>query len=143
MEIHINYVAVLVAAVAHFFLGWLWYSVLFMKPWMKEMGKEKMSKKDREKAQKEMWKPMIGNFLTLLVTAWVLANVIQFAGIALHQSGGTHGLISGFYVWLGFFATTLMNTVFWGGHSWKLYTINSSHHLAGLLLMGGILGAWS
>src|SRR5260221_7643227 len=98
MDIHINYVAVFVAALAHFFVGWAWYSVLFMKPWMKEMGMPKMSKKEQEKKMKGMWKPMLGNFATLLLTAWVLANIVQFAGIALRQSGFVHGLISGFYV---------------------------------------------
>src|SRR5207247_2062134 len=35
----VNYVAVLVAAVAVFVLGWLWYSpLLFYKPWMRLRG---------------------------------------------------------------------------------------------------------
>src|SRR2546430_12977214 len=37
--VHVNYVAVLVAAVAVFVLGWLWYSpLLFFKPWMRLRG---------------------------------------------------------------------------------------------------------
>ena len=114
-----------------------------MKPWMKEMGMKEPSKKDREKMMKGMWKPMVGNFITLLVTAWVLANVVQFAGIALHKSGAAHGLMTGFYIWLGFFATSLLNSVFWEKKSLKLYAINAGHFLAVLLLMGLILGAWS
>ncbi len=143
MDIHINYMAVFVAALAQFFVGWAWFSVLFVKPWMKEMGMKVPSKKEREKMMKGMWKPMLGNFASLLLTAWVLAYIVQFAGIAQHESGAVLGLKSGFYVWLGFFATTLMNTVFWERKSWKFYAINASHYLVGLLLMGLILGAWS
>ncbi len=34
--VHVNYLAVLVAALAVFVLGWLWYSpLLFFKPWMR------------------------------------------------------------------------------------------------------------
>src|SRR2546426_8368525 len=37
--VHVNYLAVLVAAVAVFVLGWLWYSpLLFFKPWMRLRG---------------------------------------------------------------------------------------------------------
>src|SRR5262245_11433222 len=37
--VHVNYLAVVVAAVAAFLLGWLWYSpLLFLKPWMRLRG---------------------------------------------------------------------------------------------------------
>jgi hypothetical protein len=36
---HVNYLAVLLAAVAVFVLGWLWYSpLLFLRPWMRLRG---------------------------------------------------------------------------------------------------------
>jgi Protein of unknown function (DUF1761) len=37
---HINYLAVVVAAVAAFLLGWRWYTV-FGKVWMSALGKSK------------------------------------------------------------------------------------------------------
>ncbi len=143
MDVHTNCVAIFVSALACFFLGWAWHSpLLFMKTWMKEMGIKEPSKKEREKMMKGMWKPMLGNFLALLVTAWVLNSVIQFAGAFLHQSGFVHGMITGFFIWLGFIATTILNTVLWEKRSWTLYAINVSHHLVSLALMGGILAAW-
>ncbi len=37
--VHVNYLAILVAAVGVFVLGWLWYSpLLFFKPWMRLRG---------------------------------------------------------------------------------------------------------
>lgn len=100
------------------------------------------SKKDREKMMKGMWKPMLGNFLALLLTAYVLTYVIQSAEAFSKTSGVAAGLQAGFWIWLGFIATTALNTVLWEKASWKLYFINVGHHLAGLLLMGAILAAW-
>jgi hypothetical protein len=142
MEVHVNWLAVAVAAIAHFFIGWLWYSVLFMKPWLKEMGMDKLTPKQRKEGMKEMPKSMAINFVTLLVTAWVLTYVIQFAAAFYKISGVMAGIQSAFWVWLGFYATTLVNAVLWEKRSWKLYGINVSHHLAGLLAMGIILAAW-
>jgi hypothetical protein len=133
-----NWLAVIVAAIAHFFIGWLWYSVLFMKPWMKEMGLDKLTAKQKKEGMKEMPKSMAINFVTLLVTAWVLSWII----LALKMSGAMGGIQVAFWVWLGFFATTLVNSVIWEKKSWKLYGINASHHLAGLVAMGIILGVW-
>ncbi len=143
MEVQFTLVGILVSALAYFFLGWAWHSpLLFVKPWSKEMGFDKMSKKESAAKMKEMPKAMMGNFLALLVTAWVLSHVIQFAGAFLHKTGPIHGAITGFFIWLGFISTTLMNTVLWEGRSLKLYFINVSFHLVGLMLMGAILAAF-
>lgn len=138
MDIQVHWLPVIVAAVAHFFIGWLWFSVLFMKPWMKEMGLDKLTAKQRKEGMKEMPKSMVINFVTLVITAWVLSWII----LALKMSGAMGGIQVSCWIWLGFFATTMVNTVIWEKKSWKLYGINVSHHLAGLLAMGAILGAW-
>ncbi|PYO76509.1 MAG: hypothetical protein DMD63_14300 [Gemmatimonadetes bacterium] len=40
--VHVNYLAVLVATVVVFVLGWLWYSpLLFFKPWMRARASAK------------------------------------------------------------------------------------------------------
>ena len=142
MDVHVNWGAVIVAALAHFFIGWLWYSVLFMKPWLKEMGLDKLTPKQRKEGMKEMPKSMAINFVTLVITAWVLVYVIQYAEAFYKMTGALAGVQAACWIWLGFFATTLVNTVIWEKKSWKLYGINVSHHLAGLLAMGAILAAW-
>jgi len=142
MEIHVNWLSVFVAAIAHFMLGWAWYSALFQDPWMKEMGLKKKSKKEMEKAMKGMAKGMAINFATLVVTAWVLCHIIHMSANMFQMPGLVTGLKTGFFVWLGFFATTLVNSVLWESRSWKLYSINVGYHFVGLLLMGAILGGW-
>lgn len=142
MEPQFNLPAILVAAVAHFFVGWVWFTLLFGKSWAKEMGFDKWTKAQKAKGMKRMPKSMAINFAALLVTAWILSHIIQFSIHFYGNPGIKHGLLTGLFVWLGFFATAALNSVAWENKSWKLYAINTGHHLVGLLVMGAILAAW-
>ncbi len=78
MEINmlrINLVAVLLATVASFILGFVWYAKLFAKPWMRELGYDPNLRPDGKTMAKGMALMVIGNFLF----AWVLA--FYFAGL--------------------------------------------------------------
>ena len=143
MDIHTNWIAVVVAALANFFLGWAWHSpLMFMKPWAKEMGFDKMSKKEQAENMKKMPVSMAGNFAALIVTAWVLSYVIVFSSAYYKITGIQAGIQSAIWIWIGFYATTFLNRVFWEGKSWKLYWMNVGYQLVGLILMGSILAAW-
>jgi hypothetical protein len=50
--------------------------------------------------------------------------------------------MTGFWVWLGFFAPLQSDEVLWGGKPWKLFFINTSYRLVSLLAMGLILALW-
>ncbi len=131
----VNYIAVLVAAVAAHLLGFLWYGPLFGKKWMQLM---KLTDKDKEKAKhKGMATAMVGSFIGNVVMGGVLAFLIDLAGVSL-----ANGLMLGFLTWLGFLATEKMGMVFWENKSWSLYVLQTAHHLVSLLLIGAILGAW-
>ncbi len=142
MELHINYLAVLVAAVVYFFIGALWYSVLFVKPWSKMMGFEKLDKKQKEKAKKMMGRSMAFNFLTTLMTSYCMAHEVQSGMNFYHTSGAVAGLMAGFWIWLGFIATSLLNTVIWEGRPFKLYLINVGYYLVSFMAVGAILAVW-
>jgi hypothetical protein len=76
---NINVVAVLVAAVVSFLLGWLWYSpVLFANTWMKALGK---TKEDIMKGGKQaMFKGMGISFLQALIVAIGIAHFFNLGG---------------------------------------------------------------
>lgn len=132
----VNYLAVLVAAVAAHALGFLWYGPLFGKKWRQLM---KVSEKDMEKAkQKGMTKVVLGSFLGTLVMAGVLAWLLDMAGVTV-----INGLLFSFMVWLGFFATEQMGMVFWENKPWSLYMLQTAHSLVSLLIVGAIIGAWA
>jgi hypothetical protein len=76
---NINVVAVIVAAVVSFLLGWLWYSpVLFANTWMKALGK---SKEDIMKGGRQaMFKGMSISFLQALIVATAIAHFFNLGG---------------------------------------------------------------
>ena len=140
--IEVNYIAVLVAAVIAYIIGALWFSpLLFGKQWMKLTGK---SQSDMEAAKKKgMGKTYFSHFLTTLLMSYVLFHFI--AGWYFSQSaltGTAVGLQTAFWLWLGLLATTQLSPVFWNGKPLKLYWIETSYNLVGLLLMGLIIGMW-
>src|SRR5947209_4346317 len=89
----INYLALVVAAIARFVFGWIWYSpLLFGKRWMSLTN----CSPDQMKSRMPMLAPvdLICNF----VMAFVLVHAVHYAGAA---SAGT-GAAVGFFNWLGF-----------------------------------------
>lgn len=136
-EAFINYLAVLVAAVAGMILGALWFSpLLFGNLWVKLNG---MTAAQLEESKKKgMAKSYLLAFVGELVTAYVLAHIVDYAGVVTV----TQGLQAGFWIWLGFVATTTLGAVLWEGKSPKLYALINGHALLNLLLMGVILAVW-
>ncbi len=136
----INYLAVIVAAIAAIVIGFLWYGPLFGKPWMKLMGmsKESMSKTK----QQEMMKSYAIMIVSTLVMSYVLAHTTEFAMTYTRTYGVMGGFMSGFWTWLGFMATIQLDDVIWGKKSWKLYFLNTSYRLVSLVVMGIIIATW-
>lgn len=69
MEIQINMMAVVVAVVANFIFGFIWYTPLFGKAWGKEMGFDTTIKPTGGEMAKGMFFMVIGNFLMAYVFA--------------------------------------------------------------------------
>ena len=140
MEVPVNYLAVLVAAIASMVIGSLWYGPLFGKQWMAWSG---MSPADLESAkQKGMAKSYAIMFVGSLVMAYVLAHALVFASAYLEAEGVSAGLTVGIWNWLGFVAPVTLGTVLWEGKPWKLWIINNGYYVVTLLVMGVILALW-
>ncbi len=132
----LNYGAIVVAALFHMVLGWAWYSVLFGKAWMKLM---KIDVKKVEKAQKKgMGKSYMIMSVAALLMSYILAHFIKYTGSVT----AIEGLQAGFWLWLGFIATVMVNSVLWEERPWKLYLLNVVYYLVSLLGMGVILASW-
>src|SRR5476651_548083 len=117
------------ATVVYFGIGAAWYSpLMFSKMWMEEI---KMKKADMNMATSAMVK----TFISMLVLVAVEAYLVHKTG----TTGLLRGGYLGFKLWIGFVATTsLINSSFQGG-SLKLYAIDQSYHLVGIVLAGAIL----
>lgn len=139
MEFSVNYMAVAAAAIINMALGFVWYGPLFGKPWMKMVG---LTDKDMEKAKKGgmayMGKFYAGAFVGALVMAYVLAHFTQVGGAMSVMEGATIG----FWVWLGFIATTTLSGLLWESKPLNLYLLNNGYYLVLLLVNGALLATW-
>lgn len=131
----LNYVAVLVCAVVMFMLGGLWYSpALFAKQWMELIGKSKEELKNASNAT-----TYVRSFILGLMSCYVLANMINFAGAT---TVGT-GAMVGFVCWAGFNgAPTYNNGVNFMKRPIALWGIDSGYILVSYLVCGAILALW-
>ena len=131
----VNYLAVLIAAVASWVAGAAWYMTL-SKPWMAALGKTPQEMGDCKK-QSHSYLPFIYAFVAELVMAWVMAGLLSHIG-ALTLRGG---VISGAFCWLGFVITTMLVNNSFARRDWRLLLIDGGHWLLVLLLIGAIVGA--
>lgn len=140
LSFDINWLAVLVAAVAAFVLGGFWYSdALFGKQWRKGAGiSDADVKKAREKGFSFMLPNMIGGFLSMFVTAFFLVNLLAWVGVG---SVG-EALEFTFWLWLGFFAMQMLGSIFWDGKKFDYYLINVIYVLLMFMIMSAIVSAW-
>ena len=127
-----NYLAIVVAAVAAWLFGAAWYGGLG-KQWMKAARIDPSSVKMSAG-------PFIVSFVCELVMAWVLAGVIGHLGTG--QVTLVNGVISGFFVWLGFIATTIAVNQRYQMYGWDLTVIDAGHWLGVALIMGAVIGWW-
>ena len=112
---HINWLSVIVAALAYFFLGYLWFMALFGKIWSKALGMN-MDPANRPSGG-AMGKMLIKSFLGNLLTAIGIALLINYAHggdvMRCAKIGAVAGLtIAGgsmwmHYKWLGKSTTAL------------------------------------
>ncbi len=140
--IHLSPLALVIATLAFFVFGFLWYTPLFGKVWAKEMGFE------RDKMNVTagfMVRSLILNFLGNFLLVFVLAHNTQAwdARAWGHElnfvNDTTAAVMSAFFTWLGFFLPQDLNTVTWHMKSWKLFWINTTYHLLSLMLVSFIL----
>lgn len=132
----INVWAVLVAALAFWALGALWYSpVLFSKRWQKEVGF-----KEEEVTKTNMAMVFSLSFLCMLFMVWALNFVINS-----HKPENVSMLMGLHYgAFMGFFFSMLTMGInyLYQRRSFVLWIIDGLYVLIGLGIAGMILGSW-
>jgi hypothetical protein len=127
----VNYLAALVAALAGFVIGGLWYGPLFQKRWMALTGMTK------EKGAQASMPLTMG-------TAYVL-NLIMGIGLSLLIGGDSNwllGLHTGLMVGVFFVATGIGVIYVFEQQPLKLFFINAGYQIINLAAIGAIIGAW-
>jgi hypothetical protein len=133
----INYWAVLVAGLAAFFVGGLWYTALFGKLWVKLQGysQEKIEEMRRRRPPPYFFGGMV---ICYLVMAWAMALVMT----GYPESSALGGALFGGLVWLGPVACNAMTNFISTDKPFALVEIDQGFQLIHLVMMGAILGGW-
>lgn len=141
-NIHISFLAIIIAVVAHFILGFIWYTPLFGKVWAKENGFDTTKEPPKGSLVKGMLLNLVGNFLMAWVFAhnlavwnpatWGLPVPAEMTPVGMAFAGAI-------FTWLGFFVPITLNSVAWEMKSWKLFFINTAYHLLSLIVVAQIL----
>jgi len=133
----LHFLPVLCTTILGFMLGWVWYSpLLFVKPWMKEMGFTVEQMKKPSTSQGMMM--LGGAFLITVVSTIVLAMIIN--SYRIH--GVFSGIKMGLFVGLGLVAARQGVNAIFQMKSLKLFLIVAGHDIVLLALQGAILGVW-
>jgi Protein of unknown function (DUF1761) len=130
--LHVNIWAVLLSTVVSTILGIFWYSPNVLgSVWVKEHG-----------FAEQQLKPSIINYLGALLINFVLAYVLNMLIHTFHVTGLANGLGLGFFIWLGFIATTHFSGVLWAKKPFVVFFIDAGFYLVNLLIISSIMTLW-
>jgi len=131
---HINWLAVLVAAIAFFALGAVWYSFLFRDAWIKASG---VNANDPN-AKKGVGAMFLSSFILVFITAAGLALFTARVGSGGWMTGLKVGLVAG----VCFCATSISNSYLYEKRPFALHLINGLYNVLGCIIAGIIIAVW-
>jgi len=130
----INLLAVVVAAVVYWLLGAGWFTLL-QKPWLDGIGKT------MEQLQRDGASPAVA-YVVALICNLVIAYVLSWLVIHTGEQTAMRGITIGVLMWIGLVATTFGTAYIFEGRSLQIFLISAGYPLAGMILMGAIVGTW-
>lgn len=135
MEVHINFWAVLLGAVASMVIGAIFYADgVFGKEW------KKLGKIDTKRFEKEMAVNMMQVFVYALITSYAVAFVACLYQGYHHSSWISAGVVSALVLFVGVSATTVTIHNSLNQIPKKLTSITLSNRFLSILAMGLIIG---
>lgn len=138
MDVEVNYLAVLLAALSSMVVGSVWYSKgVFGTVWGKLAG----VKMDRKPKASEMTWLLGTTFLASLVTAYILAHVSFLANKFFGNSFLSDSVQTAFWLWLGFTAMRVYVHDAFESRRKKLTLLTAGSELVTVLVMALIIGA--
>jgi hypothetical protein len=133
----VNWLAIVVAAVAAWLFGGVYYTAL-SKPWMAAQGKtmEQCQAEMAAKSGAAKAAPFILVFIGEIIIAWALY------GILVHMNAFTlrGGLILAALIWFGFVVPTVTANYAFHGRKPMLIVLDTAAWLGAFLIIGAIVG---
>ncbi|MFO0861192.1 MAG: DUF1761 domain-containing protein [Phycisphaerales bacterium] len=133
----VNWLAVVVAGVAMFLIGGIWYGAVFAKLWQRLHGYTDEQVKAMQKARP----PQV--FFSIMIVAYLLGAVaMAVLAVNLGLHGVFEGAVFGAFIWL--FATTAIGLTdqITRTRPFAAYVLDSSYQLVAFVVAGIILASW-
>jgi hypothetical protein len=128
--------AVLLAAASSFVFGGVWYGAL-SRPWMEAAG---LDERGDRGAGGPSPLPFVITLIAQVLMAWMLAGIILHLSRSGVPASIRNGLVSGFFIWFGFIATTQVVNHQFQMQKATLTLIDCGHWLGVMVIQGAILG---
>lgn len=132
----LNLLAVIVAGLATFFLGGLWYTALFGKLWVSLHGYTPEQVAAMQKAR-----PPHVFFGTMLFAYWLLATMMGFLCIWAKAETWLDGIALGLVVWVLVQAIALTSYIS-SDKKFGVYLLDGAYQFCFLLMTGVIVSVW-
>jgi Protein of unknown function (DUF1761) len=134
-SIKLNWVAILVAAIASFLFEALWFSI-FLNQWLAGIGHTMQWLMSASPITPPL------QYATAIVCSIIAAAVLSIAIQATGKQTALRGVLCAAVIWLGFIATGWAKDYIFEVRTLQLYFINAGYSLFDLMLIGAIVGAW-
>ncbi len=131
---HLNWLAVLIAGLAYFLLGALWYTVFFGKQW-RNYNSAVMNMPDAKKGATTI---MIVSFILMLICAFGLSLMVT----RLYLSGWEVGVKLGLLTGICFAGTAISISYLYEKRPLGLHLINIGYNLVGNIIAAIIISCW-
>lgn len=133
----LNWLAIIVATLPGFVIGFLWYGPLFGKAWMRESGMT-----EEKIAQGNMARTFTLAFVFQFIMAFCLAMFFYSDPESADLVTAGNGMFYGFLTGFGWVAMALAVNSLFEQRSFKYIAITGGYWIVVFTLMGLILGAW-
>jgi hypothetical protein len=130
----INWIAVLVGAIAYFMLGAIWYSALFKNKWIEYSG---INMEDPN-LKKGVGITMFASFIMMFVTSVAIAFLAYRVGMWGWMSGVKLGLLTG----VCFASTSMAINMLYEKKPLGLFFINGGYQVLGNIIAAIIIVCW-
>ena len=135
----LNWLAILVAFVAAFISGAIWFGPkTFFPVWWRAMGKDP----NNMEVTGNMAVTFSATAIAAFVEAIAVASVIHFVALSNSNFGALDGGLVGLLLGIGLAAASSLSHRLFAGQGFKVWAIEVSSDVVNLTIMGLIIGAW-
>ena len=127
----INWIAVIVAAIAHQAVGFVWYGVLFAKTWQNAVGR----------SEADVRAGATRAFIIASIGALVMAAAFALLFTLAADRSVTNGIIWGAVLGVGFVAASAAINGAYEDRKPIVTALFAGYEIVALIVMGAILGA--